>query len=353
MTQRDDLIRHALQAIAATWRAAPAQTVWEDNGFTWTPGSHLVRVHAFDQGPDDESARLIVETSLLDDVPLDDGNFQELVAMCSGACASTYALVYPPSEVWAKHLNATPKQMTMQATTYVDAATLPWMPTFLARMALMQPIDAEIRAAGMAKVFAGGVPAYATGARADVCDEVLETAHLVYRPMGEAPSAWTGCDEFARFAEAYGRTDVCYGQADADRLTFEVPFGDTSALIQLCADQKHPQLGHGLLVSLTLPHRDTLLDVAGMAARLNWAEAVSWTGFPQFGCWHARLDGGDPLLAHVSFIPNTLYRRGLAIQFAFWSVARADYARKVFWPEFKNLTMPEILEARMGGLTRH
>jgi hypothetical protein len=72
-------------------------------------------------------------------------------------------------------------------------------------------------------------------------------------------------------------------------------------LIRLLTNEKHPQLGNGLLTTLQLPYSDDELSIARRAGQLNLLESMFWTGresaattFPQLGCWHpAQFRGGD------------------------------------------------------------
>src|SRR6478736_7734239 len=119
-------------------------------------------------------------------------------------------------------------------------------------------------------------------------DGILEAISKVYAPLGESPSRWSGTDEFERFVEKWGRSDYCFGSGDPTGMALDTPFGDDSALIRLLTNWKHPQLGHGLLATLQLRPMDSALATAKEAAALNLLEAISWTGFPQLGCWHSK-----------------------------------------------------------------
>lgn len=102
---------------------------------------------------------------------------------------------------------------------------------------------------------------------------MLETLAQVYAPLGKKPSRWAGTNEFEKFVETWGRSDVCFGLADADGMTLETPFGNDSALIQFLTAEGYPQLGHGLLVTLQLPSDcDDPLIAARTAAQLNYFE---------------------------------------------------------------------------------
>jgi hypothetical protein len=346
----DQLIRRSLEIIASIWMVEPDQTVWHDDGFDWTPGSHLVRVRGSrPENPRQDRVRISVRTDLLQDVPLDDPKLRRSMSMSFGYGSSTYAMVYAPPEFHERFGRTRTDWLWTASTCYVNAQTLDWAPRFFAQMALMQPIDAEIRARGLADIF-GGSPLFATGVKLDQHDEILEVANLIYAPAGAEPSRWMGSEEFASFAEIYGRSDLCFATAQTEQLTAEVPFGNQSALIELRADKAHPQLKAGLLVFLCLPHRTNRDDASELAAELNLMEAALWTDFPLLGCWHIWEPGdGQVFVAHSTFIPNALYGLGLATQLAMWATARAFYVRRMLWPDLQDLTMKEILELRFKG----
>ena len=63
--------------------------------------------------------------------------------------------------------------------------------------------------------------------------------------------------------------------------------------------------------------------------------------------------GSDPneskMLAFTSFLPNALYRPGLATQIAFWMMERTYWLRNLWYPNIKDATMLEILNKRFSG----
>jgi hypothetical protein len=166
-------------------------------------------------------------------------------------------------------------------------------------------------------------------------------------PIGKEPSRWDGCDEFATFAQGYGRNDNCFGMGDRNGLTLETPFGEDSALIRLITNQAHPQLGNGLLATVQLPIVLEESEIAKLANELNWMEATSWTGFPLLGCWHSKIQGEDYMVAFSAFIPNVLYMPLIATNTAFWMLHRARWVKDKRFPHLIDQPMVEILKRRM------
>jgi hypothetical protein len=210
------------------------------------------------------------------------------------------------------------------------------MPDLLATTALIQVINAQLQAQTLAEIF-GGTPHITRPAELKDAgfDDILNIMEDVYVPLGKDPSRWAGTDELKEFAETWARSDVCFGTADSNLMTLETPFGNSSALIRFQTAEKHHQLGHGLTVTLQLPVVDDQLVIATTVARLNFGEHASWTG-SRHG------------VAFTLFMPNALYRPGLATNIAFWFVARARWAREQLLPDEKDVRMIDVLEQRYG-----
>jgi hypothetical protein len=181
---------------------------------------------------------------------------------------------------------------------------------------------------------------------------LLSIAELFYVPVGQQECRWIGTGEFSDFAEKYARNNDCFGAGSETGLTLETPFGSDSALIRLRTDEKHPALGNGLIATLHTPFFGDASDIASECAWLNFFESVTWTNVPLFGCWYpfAYEPRGQEGVAFASFIPNALYRPGLATNVALWMVARARWLRQTRWPNASDKTMMEIIKERGGFL---
>ncbi|MDM0113940.1 hypothetical protein QTI66_17430 [Variovorax sp. J22R133] len=99
-----------------------------------------------------------------------------------------------------------------------------------------------------------------------------------------------------------------------------------TALLQLMADQPHPELGAGLFCLLQMPHQlrdeDRLNQVC---LQLNNMEMAAHDLPPYFGAWCPGKLGNNP--AYISFLPNALHSvSGIAVNSAFWAMNRAQWA---------------------------
>ena len=359
MSSLDDRGRQVLERVAEVWHI-DSGIRWiegEENdspGFDWWPGDFRVsvRVNVPEGAGADGELKVVVSTDFLKNVAVESGRFAEWVAATGAYTTSTYGLVYPSVDM----VGPTPasRRLRLSSTAYVTRETIGWMPDLLAHAALIQPINAQLYAPMMPDVLGSGEP---DASRPDHLrdlefDEMLDIVAKVYVPHGRGPSRWSGTDEFEIFAEQWGRSDHCFGSADYTGMSLETPFGSESALIHFSTEEEHPQLGHGLTAALKLPFVDTSLAIAKEVAALNLLEAVSWTGFPQKGCWHAiDIRPGEKAPAFTLFMPNALYRPGSVTHFALWFLQRARWVREQRYPAMQDLPLtniPERLAAMLG-----
>jgi len=344
--------------LSATEILKQVKTVWQvdekvaeevENGFIWWPGNHKVQVFCTksELESDPYGWWLSSKTEFIKDIDLREK--APLIAHMS-AFSPTYAWVYTPPEVTKKYELPDDGAVSFHSTVYVRPETVDWLPKHFARLAIMQPIDAQ-RMAGTTAQVLGGVancsgPRHARGSENG--DEILNVAELIYAPMGKEPSKWVGSAEFAAVATQYGKNDMCFGTGDGHGLTLETPFGNDSALIRLQHDQTHPALGNGLLTTIQLPVSDTMEATVNTCMQLNYFAAISYTGVPFSGSWHPKERGGRGFLpAYGTFIPNALYTDLLATNMALWAVGLARWVRHQLWPDLKDLTMLEVLNARL------
>jgi hypothetical protein len=286
-------------------------------------------------------------------VPVAERHFKLLSPTVSRYLAPTYAWAYAPEEAWRREGSEAKPKLWFVSCAYLEERNADWVPTFLADMSIMQPINAQIQADFLADMLKGGAP---DGSRPEhlansALHGILSLAEQVYVPFGKEECRWIGTGEFVGFAEKYALNDNCFGFGSETGLTVETPFGSVSALIRLRTDEKHPALGNGLLATLQMPFFGQDSEIASECAWLNFLESVSWTNVPVFGCWHPHEYGpeeGQVDLAFTSFVPNAHYRLGLATHVALWMISRAWWLRQTRWPDLEDKTMMEIMQGRVG-----
>lgn len=343
----------ALEQIARTWSVDETDVTPHEHGFDWLPGSHAVRVRIYKdvETPGPERFRLTITTGYLRNLPAQDAMFVRNASLITKLHCPTYSLIYPPTPIIEKHFDGHAADMNLFSSAYISEGTAGWLPGFLARMSIMQPIDAELFSTEAAEFIGGGVPAFAGDSKRKPANGVLEVHHAL-RKAGDAQNRWIGSDEFEAFAEAHARSDLCFGFGDECGMTLETPFGQDSVLITFRTDQQFPSLGNGLFIETQIRSSEDFDNVCANAAVLNFLESVDWSDFPQMGCWHPQeVSEEQTNLAHTCFIPNAFFAEGLIVNFGMWALARVQRALRALCPEVENLTMREILEARYRAAT--
>jgi hypothetical protein len=192
------LAAQALHQIAEVWQVGKDRSEWSEDGFDWWPGDFRVSVRAQTDGKqrDPETWRLLVKTDLLKDVPVAERHFKLLSPTVSRYLAPTYAWAYAPEEAWRREGSEAKPKLWFVSCAYLDERNADWVPTFLADMSIMQPINAQIQADFLADMLNGGAP---DGSRPEHLAHaglhgILSLAEQVYVPFGKegVPLDWHG-----------------------------------------------------------------------------------------------------------------------------------------------------------------
>lgn len=348
MTAPRDLGDEAVQRIARLWQVEEDRVKWTTQGFDWWPGRFRVSVASHRQ-QDEEAWRLSVSTDFLRNVPLQDFECRKAILMMS-RFAPSYAWVFTPPEVQEQYELHADGVLKFRSSVYLREDTAGWLPEFLGRMAILQPIQAEVQAEAAVSLVKGQVDCSLPrdNASPDYRDEVLDVAGAIYVPAGREESRWIGTDEFMTTASRFGRQDMCFGMGDATGLTLETPIGTSSALIRLRTDVPHPALGKGLLSSVQLPFWQDETKTVEDAMWYNFFQSVFWSDVPQLGSWHPRqVADGQYCAASGTFYPNALYMEWLATNAALWQLGLARWIKERFHTDLVDQTMAQILESRM------
>jgi hypothetical protein len=158
-----------------------------------------------------------------------------------------------------------------------------------------------------------------------------------YHFRGDQPNNWENSDEFEMIARNWKGIDQCVSRAYHDGVMLDFPFGDHRVSVVLGAGQLEPPSGNGLLGNLRLPIFGDMKNIADRCASLNLMETM-WADIPQFGCWHPFPLSKDSACPQFSiFVPNALYRKGIASMVMVWLHQRI---RWVIEGEFATTTRP-------------
>lgn len=350
----DTTCREILDRFSSVWQVDHPFVEPFEGGFLWWPGHHQVTVRCDKRvDPDNAEAwRVTVTTEVIRGVDLTDPKAKGLIAT---ACriAPTYCWVYALPELAEKSETPSDGKIRFHSSFYMRPETVSWAPEFFARLAIMQPIDAQRFGLSELVNMLGGeadLSGPRVAAQDGTVDDILNVAQEVFVPLGKETSRWEGIEEFAEIAAQWGRSDMCFGNGGPEGLTLETPFGELSALVRLRPDVRHPALGAGLLSSLQLPAFDTLEGTTDTCMWLNFFSSISWTDAPVLASWHPQeVPNGQYCPAFGVHIPNALFAPRLATNLALWNIASARWAQQALWPHLTNLPMDEILAARFGA----
>jgi hypothetical protein len=319
---RGDLGIRVVRQVFELWHVDAEWSVWDHDGFSWWGHDYRQRI-SVDAGTEDLDAtvyRLSAVTDFFREVPAEDENYIRWLGVLN-RFASTYGLVIDET------------LRTVKATTfvYLHADNASWLVHLFAALAILQPIDAQIRAARLQadlRCIADQSSHPSRGQR-PLQDDMLNLIETHYRPAGASQSRWIGSAEFAEAQKVLTRGGVL-ANAGTTGLSAEVAFDQDTALITARTDTPHPQLGHGLFLMLQLPKSSHEAAVAALAAELNRAEAGLFTRAHFIGSWCAGPVGDHFLPTFVCFIPNALHRPGLITHLLPVMVIRARWAAYFF-----------------------
>lgn len=352
---QDRLVQDLCARLQSVWIVDPSRCVATAQGFDCWPGDQKVSVAVTcsDDPIDPNGLRLSLSIEFLEGI---DWSGEEAldVARHLGLMAPCYSVQFLSDPVADRLAAPEDARGTVRfvATMYAREQTLAWLPELFARLAMVTICDAHYRAAKAAELM--NAEASRSGpagtAPSGHVDKLLGVVETLFLPAGETASRWAGSDEFKELAEAYGSNEICYGDGDEHGATLETVFANDTAIVQLRSNEPHPMMGAGLLVGLQLPFFGSFDEISAFCERLGHEQARRYTGAPLLGTWlpkEAQPDLYCP--ANACFIPNLLYKRGLATNLALWQLTHARWVRSTFWPDAEDDRISAILERRFNA----
>jgi hypothetical protein len=368
----------AIKEIYDLWKVDSDRTQWvgdtssevilrEGYGFDWWPGDFKVRVRIYGPHPelDKPIYRLSVQTDFLCDVDVTTQKFKENLSLLN-RFSPTFAICTHPtamSQIAEKYghekfdLDLKSWKVWLASTVYLHEGIKGWLPRFFASLAVLQPIESQFRAKLAMPLLGGNLDCSGPPGRRDsekTLDDILNVEGSVFAPDGVQQSKWIGTGEFEEIIDKWGRCDTGFGFADNKGLTIETPFGDHTAILLLKTDAPHPRLGNGLLAILKIPLLSKPESANEFCIELNYAEAQLWKGSAFIGNWCAnegRVEGETDSAfgpAFSAFIPNFVYRPGIAENLVLYAINRAQWVRRIWLPDAIDLPMHEILSKRLN-----
>ncbi len=284
------------------WGHRLAQRVWAD-AVRMDEGYAVVRVHA--------------ETDFLKDVPKTQRTFERVSAF-NAFGVSMSAFVFQPED----------QRLTMHCAADFHAENVQWLSVLFSAAVAIQAADAHIkvdRAATLLGARADESHHLLSGRRKEP-DDMLNVIEALFAPEGRGPSTF-GKEDFAS-AQAMEPSPWVMANGNDSGMTAEFPFPGCmppTALLKVCAEERHPQFGNGVLFVLQLPVSLRKVNAEELANKLNCAETLEWTRCHYFGGW---CKDPDRNLAFVSFIPSTLRRCGLLENLLYSMAHRARWSNE-------------------------
>lgn len=288
-------------------------SVREPRGFTWW--GHQLAQRVWAEPPAESHGFAVVrchaETAVLKNVSPSTQFAARLGAL--NHCASLSAYVWHPDS----------RRVTLRCSVLLHEDNVEWAKRLLLAATGIQAADAHIKL-GLAETLQGEPDSseHPKSGRRQEPDPVLDIIQTTFAPEGQGSSSFTD-DDFSRVLAMEPAPWVLANEGDLG-LTAEFPFTGArpaaelafrgednveTALLTVKATERHPQLGSGALVQLSLPLTLPAADAAELAARLNRVEAEeSPDSALCLGAWCPdRSDG----ICFVTFLPSAIRRPGL------------------------------------------
>ncbi|MDN5942237.1 MAG: DUF4339 domain-containing protein [Nitrospira sp.] len=304
----------------------------EPMGFTWWPYRLTQRIWA-EPLPSQELSMVcvIAETPILTKVKNLEKAGAVVNALNKFASLNTY--------VW----NQETGRLSVRCSALMTEENVGWLRSFLFGAVGIQVADAHVKADQelASLLWTDTEPSFhPTQGPRKMAAEILSIVESVFVPDGckespftradfselqlmtPSPSTMTNSSETGATAEF-----PFYGQEPALLRWLKRRSGVTSALLQIESRIRHPQLGSGALLKLTLPLNISEERGREIALELNLAETKERTWCHGFGAWctdHSIKES----IAYVMFIPAVLYRPRILQPFFWHMAARTKWVRQ-------------------------
>jgi hypothetical protein len=338
-----DLGTEALQSIFAGLFLDEAWTTRDERSFSWI-GDRLAQTISASPMVEVEGvslSRLVADCVVVESVRASDelivSVLSDLNRHAFGSCYSYY-----PDE----------RQVLGTTSVRIHSETAEWRTRSFAAYATGQLIVAEAEADYIAHKLSGRVAVRrhpSSGERSNRDDRLNDVTDM-FIPEGQAPSKFASRLEFETIAEAVQNSPFAATLGGSeDGIALETTFDEYTALSMLYPRAKHRLLGSGLLCTVQIPTEITHESGCHIAALLNRQEREGGPRAPHYGAWCVDSAGaGNIAVTYRFFVPNGLYRNGVAMDAAVSCVARARWVDLVLNTEMSPPNAWEQLARRFG-----
>jgi hypothetical protein len=297
-----------LNDVFVSFRLNDRWSVRSGRGFTWLPHERAQRIWATEATPwhGVQVSRLVAESPLFVGK---DGDREELTSLSwLGANATTSGLVVEHGAV------------SLRCSVLVYEDNQEWASRVFQVAALVQAMEAQQVAADIAASlgYEPTVEVHPDSGRRTKPDPILSS--LTDRAVWAGQHRWTKRD----FTRAIGWLNQ-YGIRAVEGpsgLVAEFPFGASGVNLLRVNKERHPQLGWGVRMKLTLdgwPVRP--LGTGLLPVELNAMEHDTWDSGHVIGSWAVDRDGASPYF--TCFLPSALYQPEFLEEAITWTGERS------------------------------
>lgn len=320
-----DLGQETVAYLFDAMQVDPEWSVREDRGGVWWPGEVAQRIWA--EPPRDGPTGPVFDVRAETDVIAHVAPSERLTRMISvlNAHASLSALVYDEDQ----------RSLRYACSMVIHQQNVSWAKQLLSLAIAIQAVDAIIKLD--ASELLGGVPAVSAHPTSGVRtfrDDMVNVVAESIAPHGSGASSPFSEEDFVSIEQLDPNPSVLTNFGESG-LTAEFPFfgprsgaqasiagvAPETALLQITRNDRHPQLGSGCLVRLTLPVGP---DTEGVSLELNRREATLASDCHFLGAWCV----GPMGLTFVTFLPAIAHRPGLLTNLFMNSAIRTRWARE-------------------------
>lgn len=317
----DDVGLQALEEIYKVQQIDEPWTIRGERQFSWI-GHRLQQTMSASKLFDDEGltlSRLTASCVVVEDVSAPEDDVLHLLSRLNRhALGNAYSY------------SAADRRITATTVAYVHRGTLDWRTSQFGVFSIHQLCLAETEADHIADTTGGQVAirAHPASGFRSARDDMLNVVDAVFVKDGQSPSSFANEFEMQTIAELSAKSSSFASLgASMHGVAFEMAYGETTSLGRLSSEEPHRHIGNGLSYRLHLPGPISPDEAEKISALLNREEAHGVALTTHYGawCWDTWPTVGQAL-AYQAFIPNTIYRPGIAQDAAMSLIKRAQWA---------------------------
>lgn len=133
-------------------------------------------------------------------------------------------------------------------------------------------------------------------------------------------------------------------------VAIDCPFDDATALVGLRTYESHPLVGEGLLAFIKVPIFGEEREIARIAGWLNRKEAAGEIPCDQSGAWTLLKLGNGHHVAHLQFLPASMYQPGVALRTALATLRKVRAVNALMNPGVPERNVLEVVEERLRAV---